>query len=60
MELAVILSDSDHQAIELLIEEFNSRGGMSTEELLSRLDAVPFEEFQEELKEKIKNFDLNK
>ena len=34
--------------------EFNAKGGMSTKELIARLDAVPFEEFQNGLKEKIK------
>jgi len=32
--------------------EFNAKGGMSTKELIARLDAVPFEEFQNGLKEK--------
>ena len=31
--------------------EFNAKGGMSTKELIARLDAVPFEEFQNGLKE---------
>lgn len=32
MKLARTLNDSDYKEIEVLIEEFNSRGGMSTEE----------------------------
>ena len=35
--------------------EFNAKGGMSTKELIARLDAVPFGEFQNGLKEKNQN-----
>ena len=57
MKLAENICDSNCQEIELLIEEFNSRGGMSTEELITRLNAVPFDEFQEGLREKIQNYE---
>jgi hypothetical protein len=57
MKLVRTLNDSDYQEIEVLIEEFNSRGCMSTEELMIRLDVVPYDEFQEGLKEKIQNYD---
>ena len=40
-----------------LVQEFESRGGMSTEDLIIRLGAVPFDDFQNGLKEKIQNFD---
>ena len=38
------------------MEEFKAKGGMSTEELISRLDAIPFEEFMDEIRERIKNY----
>ena len=54
----IVMSDTERQHINLLEEEFNARGGMSTEELINRLNAVPFEEFQKGLKEKIQNFNI--
>lgn len=39
-----------------VIEEFKARGGMSTEELKTRLKAIPFEEFMGNLSRKIRNY----
>ena len=36
-----------------VIEEFKARGGMSTEELKTRLKAIPFEEFMRKLDKRI-------
>ncbi len=52
----VMMSDLEHRNIDLLIAEFNARGGMSTEELMKRLDAIPCGEFQRGIKEKIQNY----
>ena len=52
----VEMTYSEHRSINLLLEEFNARGGMSTEDLIIRLDAVPFDEFQKALLDKIRNF----
>lgn len=52
----VEMTYSEHQSIDLLLEEFNVRGGMSTEDLIIRLDAVPFDVFQKALLDKIRNF----
>ena len=52
----IVMLEAEHQHINFLEEEFNARGGMSTEELKNRLNAVPFEEFQKGLKEKIQNY----
>ena len=56
MKNQVLLTESESKDLELLTEEFNTRGGMSTKELIIRLNAVPFEEFQKGLKEKIQNY----
>jgi len=52
----VVLTESERKEVVLLIEEFNTKGGMSTEELISRLDAIPFEVFMTEMSEKLRNY----
>lgn len=51
----LVLTESERKEIDLLLEEINAKGGMSTEELISRLDAIPFEEFMNNLSRKIRN-----
>ena len=51
----LVLTESERKEIDLLLEEFNEKGGMSTEELIVRLDAIPFEEFMNNLSRKIRN-----
>ena len=58
MKNQVLLTESEFKDLELLTEEFNTKGGMSTKELITRLSAVPFEEFQKGLKEKIQNYNV--
>lgn len=45
----VVLNESEQREV----EEFKARGGMSTEELISCLDAIPFEEFMNKLENRI-------
>lgn len=52
----VVLSESEQREVDLITEEFKARGGMSDEELISRFGAIPFEEFSNEIKEKIRNY----
>ena len=52
----VVLTESEQREVDLLTEEFKARGGMSTEELISRLNAIPFEEFMNMMSEKIRNY----
>ena len=52
----VVLNESEQREVDMITEEFKARGGMSTEELISRLGATPFEEFSKNLKEKIRNY----
>lgn len=52
----VELSKSEQREIDLLTEEFKARGGMDDEELISRLNAIPFEEFMDKMSEKIRNY----
>ena len=49
----VELNESDQRKVDLITEEFKARGGMSTEELISRLEAIPFEEFMNKLEKRI-------
>ena len=51
----LVLTESERKEIDLLLEEINAKGGMSTEELIVRLDAIPFEEFMNNLSRKIRN-----
>ena len=52
----VVLNESEQREVDMITEEFKARGGMSTEELISRLGAIPFEEFSKQIKEKIRNY----
>ena len=52
----VVLNESEQCEVDMITEEFKARGGMSTEELISRLGAISFEEFSKILKEKIRNY----
>ena len=49
----VVLTESEQREVDLITEEFKARGGMSTEELVSRLNAIPFEEFMNKLGKRI-------
>lgn len=51
----LVLTESERKEIDLLLEEFSAKGGMSDEELMHRLDAVPFEDFMNNLSRKIRN-----
>ena len=50
----LIISEQERQEINLLKEEFEQRGGMTTEELIERLGAIPFEEFINNLRKKVR------
>lgn len=52
----VVLTESEQREVDLLLEEFKARGGMDDEELISRLGAIPFEEFMRNLSNRIKNY----
>ena len=52
----VILNETEKREIDIITEEFKARGGMSTEELISRLNAIPFEDFMKIMSEKIRNY----
>ena len=49
----VVLNESEQREIDLITEEFKARGGMDDEELISRLGAIPFEEFMNKLEKRI-------
>lgn len=49
----VELNESVQRKVDLLTEEFKARGGMDDEELISRLNAIPFEEFMDKLEKRI-------
>ena len=52
----VVLAELEQRKVDLITEEFKARGGMDDEELISRLDAIPFEEFMNKMSEKIRNY----
>ena len=52
----VVLNESEQREVDLITEEFKARGGMYDEELISRLNAIPFEEFMNKMSEKIWNY----
>ena len=41
----VVLNESEQREVDMITEEFKMRGGISTEKLISRLGAIPFEDF---------------
>ena len=52
----VVLNESEQREVDLITEEFKVRGGMDDEELMTRLNAIPFEEFMNKMSEKIRNY----
>lgn len=52
----VVLTESEQREVDLITEEFKARGGMDDEELMSRFGAITFEEFSNNIKEKIRNY----
>ena len=52
----VVLTESEQREVDLITKEFKARGGMSTKELIERLNAIPFEEFMNKMSEKIRNY----
>lgn len=52
----VVLTESEQREVDLITEEFKAKDGMDDEELMSRLNAIPFEEFMNKMSEKIRNY----
>ena len=49
----VVLTKSEQREVDLITNEFKARGGMSTKELIKRLNAIPFEDFMNKLDKRI-------
>lgn len=49
----IVLTDAEQREHDLFLEEFKARDGMSSEELISRLGAIPFDEFMRKLEKRI-------
>lgn len=49
----VVLTEAEQREHDLFLEEFKAKGGMSSEELISRLNAIPFDEFMRKLEKRI-------
>lgn len=49
----VVLTESEQREVDLITKEFKARGGMSTKELIERLNAIPFEDFMNKLDNRI-------
>lgn len=54
----VVLNESEQREVNMITEEFKARGGMDDDELMSRLNAIPFEEFMNKMSEKIQNYKI--
>lgn len=52
----VVLNEAEQREVDMITEEFKTQGGMSTEELISRLGAIPLEDFMKIMSEKIRNY----
>lgn len=52
----VILTESEQNEVTMITEEFDASGGMSTEELIVRLNAITLDEFMNNMSEKIRNY----
>jgi hypothetical protein len=50
----VVLTPVEQDEINRLLMEFKERGGMDDKELISRLNAIPFEEFMDQVSKKIR------
>jgi hypothetical protein len=50
------LTEEQEKKIDDFMEEFSRRGGMSTKELITRLNAVTLDEFMRKFDEKITNY----
>lgn len=49
----VVLTESEQREVDLITKEFKARGGMSTKELIKRLNAIPFVDFMNKLDKRI-------
>ena len=54
--MKVVLTESEQREVDMITEEFKARGGMDDKELISRLNAIPFEEFMNKMSEKIQHY----
>ena len=54
----VVLTESEQREVDLITEEFKAKGGMDDEELMSRFGAITFEEFSNNIREKIRNYKM--
>lgn len=52
----VVLTESEQREVDLITEEFKAKGGMDDEELMSRFGTITFEEFSNNIREKIRNY----
>ena len=52
----VVLTESEQREVDLITEEFKAKGGMDDEELMPRFGAITFEEFSNNIREKIRNY----
>ncbi len=52
----VVLTESEQREVDLITEEFKAKGGMDDEELMFRFGAITFEEFSNNIREKIRNY----
>lgn len=56
MKIGCLLTEKEREKLQLFKEEFKQRKGMSSEELIQKLNAIPLKDFIAELSEDIKTF----
>jgi hypothetical protein len=56
MENDVLLTEQEMCKEKILFEDVRKNGGMTTDELIKRLSAIPYDTFQNNIKTKIANY----
>ena len=56
MENDVLLTEQEMCKEKILFEDVRKKGGMTTDELIKRLSAIPYDTFQNNIKTKIANY----
>ena len=55
MKNKVVLTESEEKKLNLIMDEIIQNGGLTTEQMIERFNAIPFEQFINNLREKVEN-----
>ena len=53
MKNKVVLTESEEKKLNLIMDEIIQNGGLTTEQMIERFNAIPFEQFINNLREKV-------